>query len=70
VFLAVGYHLIIRSVRAGDVSVVAPFRYTGLLFALVLGWAVWGDVPNALAWVGIALLIAAGLYLIRRERAR
>jgi drug/metabolite transporter (DMT)-like permease len=70
VFLAIGYHLIIRSVRAGDVSVVAPFRYTGLLFALVLGWAVWGDVPNALAWVGIALLIAAGIYLIRRERAR
>jgi drug/metabolite transporter (DMT)-like permease len=57
-------------VRAGDVSVVAPFRYTGLLFALVLGWAVWGDVPNALAWVGIVALIAAGLYLIRRERAR
>ena len=40
------------------------------LFALVLGWAVWGDVPNALAWAGIALLMAAGLYLIRRERAR
>ncbi len=70
VFLATGYHLIIASVRAGDVSVVAPFRYSGLLFALVIGWAVWGDVPNALAWAGIALLIAAGLYLVRRERGR
>lgn len=70
VFLAIGYHLIIRSVRTGDVSVIAPFRYTGLLFALVLGWAVWGDVPNALAWAGIALLMSAGLYLIRREHAR
>jgi drug/metabolite transporter (DMT)-like permease len=70
VFLATGYHLIIRSVRTGDVSVVAPFRYSGLLFALVLGWAVWGDVPNAMAWVGIALLMSAGLYLIRREHAR
>jgi drug/metabolite transporter (DMT)-like permease len=70
VFLAAGYHLIIRSVRAGDVSVVAPFRYSGLLFALLIGWIVWGDVPNALAWAGIGLLMAAGLYLIRRERSR
>ncbi len=70
VFLASGYHLIIRSVRVADVSAVAPFRYSGLLFALVLGWAVWGDVPNALAWAGIAALIGAGLYLIRRERRR
>jgi drug/metabolite transporter (DMT)-like permease len=50
--------------------VVAPFRYVGLLCALVLGWLVWGDVPNALGWLGIALLLAAGLYLIERERAR
>jgi drug/metabolite transporter (DMT)-like permease len=70
VFLAGGYHLIIRSTRAGDVSVIAPFRYTGLLWAIVLGWLVWGDVPDAPAWGGIALLIAAGIYLIRRERMR
>lgn len=70
VFLAGGYHLIIRSVRIGEVSVVAPFRYSGLLFALGLGWAVWGDVPNPLAWGGIALLIAAGIVLIRHDRRR
>lgn len=70
VFLATGYHLIIGSVRTGDVSVVAPFRYSGLLFALLIGWLVWGDVPNPLAWSGIALLMAAGLYLIQRERSR
>jgi drug/metabolite transporter (DMT)-like permease len=70
VFLATGYLLIIRSTRAGDLSVVAPFRYTGLLWALLLGWAIWGHVPGALAWVGIALLIAAGLYLIRSDPRR
>jgi drug/metabolite transporter (DMT)-like permease len=69
-FLAGGYHAIIRSTRAGDFSVIAPFRYSGLLLALALGWAVWGDVPNALAWAGIALLSATGLYLIRAERRR
>lgn len=66
VFLSVGYYLLILSNRAGDMSVVAPFRYVGLLFALILGWAVWGDLPNALAWTGIALLLGAGLYMLRR----
>jgi drug/metabolite transporter (DMT)-like permease len=66
VFLSVGYYLLILSTRAGDMSVVAPFRYVGLLFALILGWAVWGDLPNALAWVGIVLLLGAGVYMLRR----
>ena len=61
-----GYYLLILSTRAGDMSVVAPFRYVGLLFALILGWAVWGDLPNALAWVGIVLLLGAGVYMLRR----
>lgn len=71
VFLSAGYYLLTVSMRSGgEMSFIAPFRYTGLLFALVLGWAVWGDVPNALAWAGIALLVAAGLYVLHGERAR
>lgn len=69
VFLASAYHLIVASTRSGDLSAVAPFRYSGLLFALVLGWAIWGDVPNLMAWCGIALLMGAGLDLLGRERA-
>jgi drug/metabolite transporter (DMT)-like permease len=69
IFLAAAYHLIIWATRSGELSVIAPFRYTGLLWALVLGYAVWGDVPNTLAWVGIMLLIGAGLYALHRERA-
>jgi drug/metabolite transporter (DMT)-like permease len=38
--------------------------------ALLLGWVIWGDVPNAIAWAGIALLTTAGLYLVYRERMR
>jgi drug/metabolite transporter (DMT)-like permease len=45
-FLGVGYYLLIISMRQGEMSVVAPFRYTGLLYALVLGYIVWGDVPT------------------------
>ncbi|HEX2544459.1 MAG TPA: DMT family transporter, partial [Ramlibacter sp.] len=64
VFLSGGYYLLTISMRGGEMSLIAPFRYTGLLFALVLGYLVWGDVPNALAWAGIALLVAAGLYVL------
>ncbi len=68
VFLASGYYLIIASSRLGDFSAVAPFRYSGLLFALVLGWVFWGQVPNALASAGIALLVASALVLLHRQR--
>jgi len=70
VFLASGYHLVIRSTREGEFSVIAPFRYSGLLLALLVGWVVWGDLPNLLGWSGIALLMLAGLYLIHCERRR
>lgn len=64
-FLSAAYFLVVVGMRQGKVSVVAPFRYTSLIFALVIGWLVWGDVPNALAWAGIALLVGAGLFMLR-----
>jgi drug/metabolite transporter (DMT)-like permease len=70
VLLSGGYFLIIVAMRAGEMSVVAPFRYTGLLFALVLGYALWGDLPNGLAWLGIALMVGAGWVVLQGARAR
>jgi drug/metabolite transporter (DMT)-like permease len=70
VLLSGGYFLLIRAMRAGEMSLIAPFRYTGLLFALVLGWWLWGDVPNLLAFIGIALLVAAGLYMLMGQRGK
>lgn len=70
VFLTGGYYFIINSMRHGEMTLVAPFRYSGLLFALVLGYLVWGEVPNMLAWFGIALLIASGLYVLVSEKRR
>lgn len=63
--LAAGYHMLILATRLAPLSVVAPFRYSGLVIALLLGWAVWGDMPDAVAWVGIVVLALAGLYLLR-----
>lgn len=68
VFLTGGYYFIISSMRHGEMTLVAPFRYSGLLFALVLGYLVWGEVPNTLAWSGIALLIGSGLFVLHNER--
>ncbi len=70
VFLVAGYFLIIQCMRQGEVSLTAPFRYSALLFAVVLGYGVWGDVPNAWAWCGIALLVGSGLYVVHDQRGR
>jgi drug/metabolite transporter (DMT)-like permease len=56
--------------RSGDVSVIAPFRYSGLLFALLLGHVLWDEMPNLLAWIGIALLVGSGLSILHSERRR
>ena len=70
VFLSAAYFLVTVAMRAGEMSLIAPFRYSGLVFALLLGYAVWGHVPSAWAWAGIALLLGAGLWLVRTPRAR
>lgn len=68
VFLTIAYYLIISSIRRGEFSLIAPFRYSALLFATFAGYLVWGDVPNALAWCGIGLLIGSGITLLRASR--
>jgi drug/metabolite transporter (DMT)-like permease len=70
VFLSTGYYSIIMAMRDAELSVVAPFRYVGLLEALALGYLVWGDIPNVAAWIGIALLIGTGLFMIRQQTKR
>lgn len=70
VCLSGGYLLLTMSMRSGELSLVAPFRYTALLFAVVVGYLVWSDAPNGMAWTGIALLVGAGLFVLQRERSR
>lgn len=65
--LVAGYLFIVMAMRAGDVAIVAPFRYTSLLWAIVLGWAVFGTLPDALTWAGSALVVASGLFALWRE---
>lgn len=67
-FLTVAYALIVIAMRAGDVGVIAPFRYAVILFALLSGWAFWGETPDGLQMLGIAILTFAGLYSVQQER--
>ncbi len=57
----------IMTVRTGEVSAVAPFRYTGLLMALVLGWLVFDEWPNTLAFIGGLIVVISGVYALWRE---
>lgn len=67
VFLVVGYTTNVVSMRLGDVSVVAPFRYTVLVWALIIGYLFFDEVPDWLTLSGAAVVIAAGLYTLWRE---
>lgn len=67
----VGYLTIVAATRMGDVSVVSSFRYSRMLFALVVGMIAFGERPDAATLVGAAIVIASGLYtLIREARLR
>lgn len=68
--LIVGYQFIIMSLRGGDISFVAPFRYTGLLWAILLGFLVFGDIPDTAMAIGATVVVASGLYAFYRERVR
>ena len=53
-------------VRA-EVSVLAPFEYSMLLWTVAIGYLVWGDFPTSEIWIGSVLIIGAGLYVAHRE---
>ncbi len=69
VLLIVGYQFIIMSMRVGDISFIAPFRYTALLWAILLGFVLFGDVPDTVMIVGSLIVVGSGLYTLYRERA-
>ena len=70
VLLLIGYQCVIMALRSGDISAVAPFRYTALLWAMLLGYLVFGDVPDAMMATGATIIVLSGLYAFYRERIR
>lgn len=68
VLLLIGYQFIIMAMRMGDISFIAPFRYTSLLWAIVLGVVIFGDYPDMPMIVGALIIVGSGLYTLYRER--
>ncbi|WP_161594550.1 DMT family transporter [Marimonas lutisalis] len=64
---ASGYYCIVQAMRTGEISVVAPFRYSRIFFALAIGYLIFGERPDALTYLGCAITIGAGLYSFLRE---
>lgn len=63
-----GYLFSVMAMRVGEIGVVAPFRYTSLIVALIAGFFVFGDWPDALTLTGAAIVVATGLFTLWRER--
>lgn len=66
--LIVGYLTVVMTMRMGEISFVAPFRYTALLWAMALDFVIFGHVFDALTMVGAALVVGTGIFTFWRER--
>ncbi|MEM7069210.1 MAG: DMT family transporter [Pseudomonadota bacterium] len=67
-FLISGFYTIVAAMRVGEVGVVTPFRYTVLIFAVILGILVFDEYPDTLTITGSFIVVASGIYTIFRER--
>lgn len=63
-----GYQFVIMAMREGEISFIAPFRYTSLLWAIMLSIFVFSDIPDLAMICGAAVIVASGLYTLYRER--
>jgi drug/metabolite transporter (DMT)-like permease len=67
VFGTAGYHALTYAMRTGEVSAVTPFRYTRLIFAMVLAMVLFRERPDLATWIGAALVVGSGLFALTRR---
>ena len=65
----IGANFMISAYRHAPAAVIAPFDYTALIWGALLGWFLFQDRPDHFVWLGAAIIVAAGLYITRRESA-
>jgi drug/metabolite transporter (DMT)-like permease len=63
----VAHYVFTTAFARAEVSALAPFEYSALLWAVLIGYLIWGDLPTVEVWTGAAIIIAAGLYMAHRE---
>ncbi|MGM0584345.1 MAG: DMT family transporter [Pseudomonadota bacterium] len=69
-FAATSFVLVAEAFRRAEASVLAPFQYLEILGATAVGYLVFGDFPDLATWIGVAVILASGLYVFHRERER
>lgn len=69
VFGGIGQILLTHCYRFADASIIAPFDYTSMVWALLLGWLMFDQLPDRLVFIGAAIVMASGIFVILRERA-
>jgi drug/metabolite transporter (DMT)-like permease len=67
-FMLSAQFCVVTSIRTGDISTVVPFRYSAILWSLLLSYLIWNDVPDRWTLLGIAIVASAGLYVFFREQ--
>jgi len=65
-----GNFLVVLACREADLSLVAPYRFSAVIWAIMLGALVFGEYPGWLSLVGMAIIVASGVYTLHRERVR
>jgi drug/metabolite transporter (DMT)-like permease len=65
---ALGQYAITEAFRLGEASLIAPLEYTALVWGVLLDATLWGVLPDSITWLGAGIIVASGLYLLRRER--
>lgn len=68
VLASVGHYLLIRAYDCAPATVLAPYTYSGLLWAMLLGLGVFGNFPDAWSLAGMAVIVASGLFVANRQR--
>jgi drug/metabolite transporter (DMT)-like permease len=67
IFLTIGYVAMVLTIRLGDIASTAIYRYTVVIFALISGVFVFGEMPDRWVFLGIALIVVSGIYALIRE---
>ncbi len=66
-FIVFGYYTAVLVMRSGEISFISPFRYTAILFALILGFIFFDEKPDVTAFLGIVIVMLAGIFLMMRN---
>ena len=66
--IVAAYLFSVMTMRVGDIGFVSPFRYTGLIWAIIFGFVIFDEWPDNLTLVGMAVIVSAGAYMFRRKR--